>query len=351
MKQYIKDKPTKWGFKFWVLADSKNGYTCDFNLYAGRRENPTDNGLGYDVVMNLMQRFLDQGYCLYIDNFYSSPVLFGDLLRRDVLACGTIRENRRGFPRVQNNALAKNAVRGTIRYIRENNLVFIKWKDTRDVVMCSSFHEAASDLTVVRKVKNREGGGFTQLQIPYPPGVSDYNEYMGGVDLSDMLVQCCQVPRKTRKWYKTIFYHCLDIAAVNAFVLYKEMEVSLGHKPVPQKLFRKCIACQLVGDNSIVHLFNMEVVMAMVEPMQIPLEKLPIEMTSNKMTLTVLSQFQFRGTRIKRTEKGRKNCSFCYTGDKKEVRTPWKCLKCNTPLCLQPDRNCFKGHHDQFGWD
>ena len=28
-KQYIKDKPTKWGFKFWVLADSKNGYTCD----------------------------------------------------------------------------------------------------------------------------------------------------------------------------------------------------------------------------------------------------------------------------------------------------------------------------------
>ena len=90
MKQYIKDKPTKWRFKFWVLADSKNGYTCDFNLYTGRRENPTDNGLGYDVVMNLMQRFLDQGYCLYVDNFYSSPVLFGDLLRQDVLACGTI---------------------------------------------------------------------------------------------------------------------------------------------------------------------------------------------------------------------------------------------------------------------
>ena len=93
-----------------------------------------------------------------------------------------------------------------------------------------------------------------------------------------------------------------DIAAVNAFVFYKEMCVSLGHKPVPQKLFRKCMVCQLVGDNSIVHLFDPEVVMTKVEPRQIPLVKLPIEMTSNKMLLTILSQFEIRGIRIKRTD-------------------------------------------------
>ena len=29
------------GLKFWVLADSKNGYTSDINLYSGRRENHT----------------------------------------------------------------------------------------------------------------------------------------------------------------------------------------------------------------------------------------------------------------------------------------------------------------------
>ena len=27
IRQYIKDKPTKWGIKLWVLADSANGYT------------------------------------------------------------------------------------------------------------------------------------------------------------------------------------------------------------------------------------------------------------------------------------------------------------------------------------
>ena len=29
--QYIKNKPCKWGFKYWVIADS-SGYTVDFDL-------------------------------------------------------------------------------------------------------------------------------------------------------------------------------------------------------------------------------------------------------------------------------------------------------------------------------
>ena len=35
-RQFIKEKPTKWGIKHWVLADSSNGYTIDFNIYIGR---------------------------------------------------------------------------------------------------------------------------------------------------------------------------------------------------------------------------------------------------------------------------------------------------------------------------
>jgi hypothetical protein len=35
MRQFIKDKPTRWGFKLWVLAESSTGYTIDFNVYTG----------------------------------------------------------------------------------------------------------------------------------------------------------------------------------------------------------------------------------------------------------------------------------------------------------------------------
>ena len=35
---------------------------------------------------------------MYCDNFFSSPKLFDELLQRKLYACGTIRQNRKGFP-------------------------------------------------------------------------------------------------------------------------------------------------------------------------------------------------------------------------------------------------------------
>ncbi len=34
-RQYLRNKPTKWGFKYWVLTDI-TGYTIDFDLYSGK---------------------------------------------------------------------------------------------------------------------------------------------------------------------------------------------------------------------------------------------------------------------------------------------------------------------------
>lgn len=85
IQQYI--KPTKWGIKPWVPADSSNGYTYDFDKYTGCRnadQEPSENGLGYDVVMKLARPFANQGYHINFGNFYTSPKLEA--------------ENRRAFP-------------------------------------------------------------------------------------------------------------------------------------------------------------------------------------------------------------------------------------------------------------
>ena len=51
IRQYIRDKPTKWGIKYWVLADSSNAYVVDFNIYAGRSEwGISQYGLGYKSI-------------------------------------------------------------------------------------------------------------------------------------------------------------------------------------------------------------------------------------------------------------------------------------------------------------
>ena len=76
IRQCMKDNPTKWGFKLWVLSDSENRYNVDFNVYIGKEAAKETgwqgDGLGYDVIMTLMGPYLDQGHHLYQDNFYAS---------------------------------------------------------------------------------------------------------------------------------------------------------------------------------------------------------------------------------------------------------------------------------------
>ena len=73
-RQYIRDKPTKWGIKLWVLVDSITGYTCNFEVYLGRKEK-SQFGLGYDAVMKLCKHLFGMGYKLFVDNFYTSDRL------------------------------------------------------------------------------------------------------------------------------------------------------------------------------------------------------------------------------------------------------------------------------------
>ena len=67
------------------------------SIYYWEETNKTNNGLGYDVVMNLMNGMFRQGYHLFVDNFYSSPRLFNDLYDKGCMVTGTVREDRKGF--------------------------------------------------------------------------------------------------------------------------------------------------------------------------------------------------------------------------------------------------------------
>ena len=46
MKQYLPLKPTKHGFKVWVVAESTTGYFLDLQVYVGKETEATEHGLG-----------------------------------------------------------------------------------------------------------------------------------------------------------------------------------------------------------------------------------------------------------------------------------------------------------------
>ena len=132
MRQYMKDKPTKWGVKLWVLADSDNGYTVDFNVYIGKEtQGISKHGLGYDVVMELMEPYLNQGYHLYLDNFYTSPELLEHLFLYRTPATGTVKLNRTGIPPCMLNVKewAKYHKHGDMRWVRHAPVLSLQWID------------------------------------------------------------------------------------------------------------------------------------------------------------------------------------------------------------------------------
>uniref|UniRef100_A0A3B4Y3E2 PiggyBac transposable element-derived protein domain-containing protein n=1 Tax=Seriola lalandi dorsalis TaxID=1841481 RepID=A0A3B4Y3E2_SERLL len=204
IKQYMKAKPTKWGLKFFVLADM-NGYSNDFMLYTGKSKWASGKGLSSDVVAGLVNKdYLGSGYTIYTDNFYTSPLLFRHLRQQGFGACGTLifflyRQGRVGVPTTQENALTKKSPRGSIRWIRDRDLLFVKWMDVREVSLCSTIHPVYSGDTVERWSKTGDGPQ-QKISVPRPTSATEYNKYMGGVDTSDQMIGTNTVHRKTRRW-------------------------------------------------------------------------------------------------------------------------------------------------------
>ncbi|KAM9408874.1 piggyBac transposable element-derived protein 4-like [Pholidichthys leucotaenia] len=313
LKQYMKNKPVKCGYKLFVLADSSTGYTWDFFVYEAKAKSSTGMGLSYESVMQLLDtQLLGTGYKLFVDNFYTSPALFQDLLKKRIYACGTIRTNRVGFPKTKENSLVSRSPQGSIRWMRKDSLLFLQWRDTRDVFMCSTVHTAHSGETVSRRVKDVQGQ-WSIKDISVPPCVKDYNRCMGGVGLSDALIGYYSVLHKTMKWYKSFFYHFMDIAIVNAYILHKALASGRGEKPLTQKAFRETLAEQLA------------------------------QVCSRSATSTPPHPTSTAHHRIvfisgHRTT-GRALCRQC------RKKTPLKCSTCDVPLCLIPNRDCYNNWH------
>ncbi|XP_071480251.1 piggyBac transposable element-derived protein 4-like [Diadema antillarum] len=172
MRQYIKDKPVKWGFKLWVLADADTGYTSNFFVYTGKQDgNRLQHGLGYTVVFDLLEEYLGQGYCVYIDNFYTSVQLLKDLYKLRTFVTGTILPNRKHFPRDMKDTSkewAKQAERGDMRWTRMNEILCVQWKDKKLVTIMSTMHRHLPQnvRNVQRRVKVAEKWEVREVQQP-----------------------------------------------------------------------------------------------------------------------------------------------------------------------------------------
>ena len=65
------------------------------------------------------------------------------------------------------------------------NVLCLKWKDKRDVLLLSTIHDDVAMVDILRRSRTVAGG---VERIKKPKVIDDYNQHMGGVDQSDQLV-------------------------------------------------------------------------------------------------------------------------------------------------------------------
>ena len=171
-----------------------------------------------------------------------------------ILATGTIIKNRRGIPpsvKKLHDALSRSDVpRGTGYYIREpgSEIVYVCWKDNKCVTVLSSAHSGSADGTTKRRVKDTSGHSVV-VDVPQPSVIKEYNRFMGGVDKSDQYISYHRVLRQTKKYWKTLFYHLIEIAVTNAFLLYQWSRMETGQPRSTESDFRDNLIKELVDMN------------------------------------------------------------------------------------------------------
>ena len=195
-----------------------------------------------------------------------------------------------------------------------NHLSAITWMDNKSV----NFYPITS--TQRRRSKLNVKGSKDIVKVTCPSVIQEYNQFMGGVDLSDQMKVTYEVDRRSKfRFYLRVFFDFLDIAIVNSKIVYNKIESAPSLYSLD---FRYSIAQTMIRKFS-----SRKRAVSLSRPSQ----------KSIGPSFDIADHLpDFAPSRVR--------CAFC-SSKNLESRTYVRCITGNFALCLQKDRNCFQQYH------
>jgi hypothetical protein len=303
LKQYIKAKPHKWGYKVWCLA--AEGYLIYFIVYQGKRA-LQDNESPAEVVMRLITPYFGLHHIIVMDGLFTSPTLFSTLLQHSTYALGTARPNRIGFSKELPNEL-RNLVRGQWRFRQKERMVAYLFLDRNPVYFLSTFHYPSQTISLDRRLSTGE-----HQQYSVPLAVSAYNSARSGVDTLDQLQSYYSMARKSKRWWPRLAWWLIDMCVINSYKLY-----TLKHSSKIRLLeFREKLMEELAGER-----------------------RQPLHDITNKRRRSIC---RCEGLHVPSKSEHQRDCNWCSDRKSRRKTTVFCCHSCNVYLCMHP---CFEQYH------
>lgn len=305
LKQYMPMKPIKRGVKMWMRCDSKNGYTYDLNIYTGKETNSQITGtLGERVILNLTSTIRNNDVAVIFDRFFTSVSLLKNIT---FPAFGTYMKNRKETPN-----FVGRMDRGHSQFqVSADGLSAARWMDSKEVLSMSNCHMPHLD-----QVQRKQKDG-TRSTVDCPLLIRDYNRMMGGVDLADQKTAVYDMNRKSKKWWRKVFFKILMLCVVNSWILYMEHH----HRKMPLIQFIVPLAEALI-EEGMKH------------------KGLKTRRTGGRPSKRAKKEILNIGDHLPVESTLRRRCVRC-TSMKKEKRTKFVCSGCNNALCP----SCFAPFH------
>lgn len=366
--QYMPAKPHKWGVKLFVICDS-HGFAYHFEIYTGAGSdtvlpNTPDLGASANIVIRLSQTVPDfVNHIIYFDNMYTTIPLLVYLRSRGIFALGTIRANRIQNCKLPKDEDVKEKPRGhAVEYVGNAQGVKVStvlWKDSKCVRLASTYvgekpFQSANPDSQPSKASRYDRKEHNYIEIGCPQIIKEYNRHMGGVDLMDGLMGRYHVSIKSMDMMKLLFYHLLDMATTNAYILYRRIhaeKMNDSSNVTPDEgdlltlpMFRKNVARGLVtiGERR-----------AAGRPpsrgpdsrSNSPVPELSAFLAKGRKSEHPVNDLRYDGIDhmshwLPREKGGKAKCKFC-----KHSETQHTCIKCKLHLCNTAAKNCFAEYH------
>lgn len=94
-RQFMKNKPAKYGLKIFTLTDAKMFYVKAMEIYVGSQSENSPyqhSNKPFDVVLRLVKFILGSGRNITADNWFSSIPLVTELLTKNLTYVGTVKK-------------------------------------------------------------------------------------------------------------------------------------------------------------------------------------------------------------------------------------------------------------------
>ncbi|XP_043480427.1 piggyBac transposable element-derived protein 3-like [Leptopilina heterotoma] len=229
IKQYIRNKPVRFGVKMWGLCGA-DGFLFKTDIYCGKNGKNSSNlnscalgsrvvlNMGQDLLLNTIPKKLDN-YHIYFDNFFCNPDLIVHLKKVGVVATGTVRQDRVK----EKNTIDVKSSRGThcLKHDTNSGVNYITIMDSKIVSMLST---AVGD-SPLKSVKRYSKDKKDRVEIPMPAAFALYNRFMGGVDIHDQYCSKLLPSLRSKKWTWPVLMRLIQSSITNAVIIFNAAQL------------------------------------------------------------------------------------------------------------------------------